>query len=94
MVEEFISALQAHFAKEETFLERVGYEDVEKHKQYHQSLLTKAKELKRLCDEEGEGHKIEDCYTEAVDFLIDDVVRGDSAFKSYIQFHGFPGSED
>ena len=92
LVDQFIAASLAHFDHEEAFLERVGFPDSDEHKRYHRSLLTKAEELKRICDREIDSRKIQDCYEETVAFLLDDIVRGDNAFKSFVQERGLPGS--
>ncbi len=42
----FIDAAADHFAKEETFLARIGFPTIDEHKFYHLSLLTGANELR------------------------------------------------
>ena len=83
-IEAFIAAAEKHFAEEEKFLVEIDYADTEAHKGYHKLLLDKAKRLKRVCDEAMEEGKVEGCYNEVIAFLIDDIVRGDKQFKSYL----------
>lgn len=88
LAERLIDALEKHFAREEEFLERAGYPDADAHKGFHKSLLTRAKKLKQLCADGVEPGTIEDCYTEVVTFLFDEIIRGDAKFKSHVQHHG------
>ena len=83
-IEAFIAAAEKHFVDEENFLVEIDYADTEAHKGYHQLLLEKAKRLKRACDEAVEDGWVEGCYNEVIAFLIDDIVRGDKQFKSYV----------
>ena len=90
----FIDAAEKHFAREEEILVRVAFPDIDGHKVYHASLLTKAKQLKQVCDVEMDPEKAKACYDEVITFLIDDVVRGDSQFKSYVNHYGFARRKD
>ena len=89
-VRHFIDAAEKHFVREETILAQAGFPDLAGHKVYHASLVAKARQLGLACDIEMDVAKADACYAELVAFLIDDVVRGDSQFKSYLQNHG-PG---
>lgn len=85
-VQGFIEACKTHFAWEEDVLARAGFPGLEGHKVYHTSLLAKADELRRSCDVETDLDKAHDCYEEVVAFLIDDVLRGDIEFNSYLAY--------
>jgi len=87
-LQRFIALAEAHFAKEEDLLVRSGYPDVEAHKAYHASLLNKAKELKAICDGKDDPQQAGACYLALVDFLVDDIVRGDTRFKSHLDHRG------
>lgn len=87
-VEAFIRAAEKHFTEEEELLARVGYAEAEEHKAYHAALLNKAKRLKDVCNEEMKEGEAEDCYSEVMAFLFDDVVGGDKQFKSYLDHIG------
>ena len=87
-VEAFIAAAHQHFAEEEKFLADIGYAEARQHKAYHALLLAKAERLKEACDQKMEGGEAEGCYGEVMTFLIDDVVRGDHRFKSYLDHMG------
>lgn len=87
-VEAFIAAAHRHFAEEEKFLDDVGYAEARQHKAYPALLLDKAERLKEACAEKMIGVEAENCYGEVLTFLIDDVVRGDHQFKSYLDHRG------
>jgi hemerythrin len=87
-LQHFIDAAQQHFVREERILAQLGFPDLAAHKVYHSSLVAKARQLRLVCDIEVNAAKADACYTELVAFLIDDVVRGDSQFKSYLQHYG------
>lgn len=85
LVDHFIETCKRHFENEEAFLVRMGYPDIEVHSKYHKSLLDKAKELKVTCDKEIYLERMEKYYLDTVNLLLDDIVRGDLSFKSYLQ---------
>lgn len=87
-VQKFIDAAEKHFAREEEILAQAGFPEIDRHKAYHTSLLTKAKQLGRICGTEIDPKKADACYGELISFLVDDVVRGDSQFKSYLEHRG------
>lgn len=89
LVQQFITVSREHFAKEEALLTRLGYPEAAQHARYHAKLLEKANALKMICDAEMEDGGIEQCYVQVVSFLIDDVVAGDTKFKSFLHHHGF-----
>lgn len=83
-VQEFIDAAAEHFAREEEILVRVSFPGLDDHRVYHTSLLAKAKQLGKICSTESDPKKASACYDKLIAFLVDDVVRGDSQFKSYL----------
>lgn len=87
-LQQFIALAERHFAKEEGILVRAGYPGVDKHKAYHAALLAKAQQLKAICDGKDDPTQAGECYIALVDFLIDDVVRGDTQFKSFLDTEG------
>lgn len=92
LVSDFMDKIEQHFVNEESYLTRIGYPKIEDHSQYHQRLLSKAQVLKKICDSEIELGRIEQCYEETVSLLLDDVVRGDSEFKSFLEHKGLAKS--
>ncbi len=85
LVDRFIETSTTHFTNEEVLLTREEYPDVAEHSDYHRSLVQRAKDLKATCEKEIEAGKIENCYLEMVDLLLNDIVRGDLQIKSYLQ---------
>jgi len=87
--ERFLEAAQKHFAEEEKFLAQAGWPGLEEHKRYHAQLLTKAIALKKVCDEKGKQGNSQTLYFDLIAFVIDDALRGDYQFKSYLEYHGY-----
>ena len=88
----FSSLLQhtkEHFSREEEFLLKVKYPNLEKHKNYHEKLLLKADETKRKCEEIDTQQDLKECFDMMATFLIDDILRGDIEFKSYLEYEGY-----
>lgn len=93
LVQDFIDASERHFAKEEKILVRLGFPDIDAHRIYHASLLAKARQLRDVCGAEIDSEKADACYKELIAFLIDDVIKGDSQFKSYLDHYGIARRE-
>ncbi len=89
LVKNFIKTTKLHFGREMDFLARAGYEDVEAHGKYHERLMSQAEKLEKNCYEEIDRGKIVNCYLDLVGLLIDDIVRGDLEFKSFLQEYQF-----
>lgn len=77
-----------HFSREEKYLLEVKYPGLEEHKIYHKELLIKADTTKRICEGIETKHDLKECFDGMANFLIDDILRGDIIFKSYLQFEG------
>lgn len=84
LLDSFLEVARGHFEHEEDILRKIAFPDVENHKEYHINMLDRAVAVKNLCREMKEQGHIKECFDEMVDFLIDDVVRGDSVFVSYM----------
>jgi hemerythrin-like metal-binding protein len=79
----------AHFAREEEFLRQVKYPGLESHIEYHQGLLNKANTIQKICSGIETHHDLKECFDGMANFLIDDILRGDINFKSYLDYHGY-----
>lgn len=88
LVKAFLEAAERHFADEEEYLRRVGYSEVAQHEAHHAALLAKAAALEELCEEGAGGRETEKHYGDLLAFVIDDVVRADHKFKSYLDHKG------
>ncbi len=87
-VETFVDAMEKHFAEEEQFLARVGYSGTEEHKAYHALVLGEARRLTEASDEDLDNASIDGCYADVLAFLLNDIVRADQQFKSYLDHIG------
>ena len=83
--DQFISAFERHMADEESMLVRVGFPDIQAHQALHARLKSEAQALRTACDAPGDGRLMKACHERMLNCLIDDVVGGDSQFKSYIE---------
>lgn len=83
-----LNEAKAHFEREEEFLSKVGYPGLDQHKIYHQELLVKANTTKRICQGIETEHDLRECFNGMANFLIDDVLRGDLMFKSFLEYEG------
>lgn len=88
-VADFVALINMHFNREEAILQSLGYPDLPAHITYHTKLLDSAAKMKTACDTMRSQHELEECYRHMVAFLIDDIVRGDFAFKSFLQHKGY-----
>ena len=78
-----------HFSREEAFLLEAKYPDLEEHKLYHKQLLLKADTTKRICEGIEAEHDLKECFDGMATFLIDDILKGDIKFKSFLEFEGY-----
>ena len=87
-LDDMLLAAEQHFLREEAFLERLAYPNLERHRRYHAHLLTQAKAIRQLCEAAVSQSQRDKCATELLGFLIDDIIRGDMEFKSFLQEEG------
>lgn len=83
------SEARAHFKREEEYLASVNYPDLEDHVKYHNELIEQADVMRRICEGILTKHDMRVCFDSMASFLIDDVLKGDSKFKSYLEYHGY-----
>ena len=84
-----INDASLHFEKEEQYLKEVKYPELESHIAYHKKLLMKAEAARIICEDLDSDNRLEDCLESLAKFLIDDILRGDIAFKSYLEYEGY-----
>ena len=80
---------RAHFSREEKFLYETNFPGLAEHKMYHEELLLKADTTKRICEGIETEHDLQECFDGMSRFLIDDILKGDMKFKSYLEHHGY-----
>lgn len=85
MVPDFVDLAKRHFDREEAFLAKVGYPDLEKHHEHHHSLDEKMEHLMEFAKmaEENELAR-ESLKKELVFFVLDDVITADMDFKAFV----------
>ena len=83
-----IEVAKNHFIKEEAYLEKVNYPDLNGHKKYHKTLLLQAKQVKEICEGINHEHDLMTCFKSMEEFLIDDVINGDLEFVSFLEHEG------
>ena len=89
LLDQLLKFAHEHFTREEDFLKSVKYPELENHKIYHQKLLEKAITIKRICAGIESDHDLNECFDNMANFLIDDILRGDIHFKSYLEYNGY-----
>ncbi len=89
LVPEFVEFAKTHFMREEKFLEKVGYPNLQHHYNHHRALDGKMEGMLRLAESAG-GNQLacESLRKELVYFLMDDVINADLDFKSYLADQG------
>jgi len=86
LVTNFVQSAKSHFTREEAFLIKAGYPNVEKHLQHHKGLNTKMDHLIEFANMAGENEMARDSLRkELVFFLMDDVITTDMEFKNFIE---------
>lgn len=89
LLELLLVEANTHFLSEEKYLEETGYPGLEEHKKYHNELLSKTEITKQVCENITTAHDTKECFDEMADFLIDDILKGDVMFKSYLEYKGY-----
>ncbi|MCW8915721.1 MAG: hemerythrin family protein [Magnetovibrio sp.] len=87
-LDQFLVVCDNHFKSEEALLANAGYPDLKDHAAFHAELLLKAKAVKALCIKTDEPDRLKRCFDEMATLLIEDVVRGDMQFVSFLEEKG------
>lgn len=87
----FMEVAADHFAWEEDFLAQAGYPHVAEHAVYHRKLMDLAEHARQACDNDAPDFDHEACFDHLVTVFVDDVVRGDLTFKSFLEERGLLG---
>jgi hemerythrin len=86
---DLLESAKLHFDREENYLESVGWDGLAEHRGYHQELLKQADVMRAICAGIQESHDLQECFDSMAKFLIDDILRGDIKFKSYLSYHDY-----
>lgn len=84
LLDNFLAVCVTHFSTEEKLLEDLGYPGLKDHAAFHGELILKAKSVRALCMDMGQPDSIQRCFDEMVTLLIEDVVKGDLQFVSFL----------
>ena len=84
LLNDFLTICQDHFATEERLLEELGYPGLHDHAVFHKELILKAKAAKTLCMDMNAPDSIQRCFDEMATLLVEDVVKGDLQFVSFL----------
>ncbi len=83
-LDQFLELCDNHFKSEEALLADIGYPHLKDHAVFHTELLLKAKAIKALCMDADNPDALKRCFDEMATLLIEDVVRGDMQFVSFM----------
>jgi len=84
LLEGFLKTCEKHFKTEERLLANLEYPDLKDHVIFHKELMLKAKAVKVLCIDMSAPQSIERCFDEMAALLIEDVIKGDMNFISFL----------
>lgn len=84
LLDDFLKVCTDHFATEERLLGELEYPFLEDHAVFHKELVIKAKAVKTLCMDRNAPDSIRRCFDEMATLLVEDVVRGDLKFVSFL----------
>ncbi|HEY9081656.1 hemerythrin domain-containing protein [Magnetovibrio sp.] len=84
LLDEFLQICIDHFDSEESLLSELGYPGLADHTAFHRELILKAKSVKVLCMDRTRPDSIQRCFDEMATLLIEDVVKGDLQFVSFL----------
>ena len=84
LLDDFLAICQNHFQTEEDLLKELGYPQLQDHAVFHKELIIKAKAVKILCMDMNDPGNIRRCFDEMATLLIEDVVKGDMQFVSFL----------
>jgi len=84
LLDDFLNICAAHFNTEETLLAKLRYPDLEEHAVFHKELILKAKAVRVLCMDANDPQSLAKCFDEMAALLVEDVIKGDMAFVSFL----------
>ena len=86
---DFVAALEAHFPREEAFLEEIGYPQIAKHAAHHKGLLRQAKRFAEQCRAPAaDGPLPAAPFEKLVSVMLADFRGGDLDFRRFLRDKG------
>jgi hemerythrin-like metal-binding protein len=80
-----MEAMLAHFAHEERGMASLGYSDLHQHEAHHARCIER---LRFLCGSVAGTFTNKSVLDQVFDMIIDDIIRADSGFKSFLYARG------
>jgi len=84
LMDNFLTVCTDHFATEENLLAKLDYPHLKSHITFHRELTLKAKAVRILCMDMNDQDGLQRCFDEMAALLIEDVIKGDMAFVSFL----------
>jgi len=84
LIDDFLNICESHFATEEVLLAKLRYPDLQAHIIFHRELSLKAKAVRILCMDIQNSDRLKRCFDEMVSLLVEDVIKGDMNFVSFL----------
>lgn len=94
LLDDFLEICIDHFRAEERLLKELNYPGLNDHAVFHKELVIKAKAVKSLCMDMHAPDSIRRCFDEMATLLIEDVVKGDMQFVSFLIEKGVVDTRD
>lgn len=84
----FMHLCEGHFRREEVILAQAGYPDLENHASYHGVIMGKVRETMRCFSSSKSWEKRRQCIEGVIGLMIDDMIKGDMTYVSFLQEQG------
>lgn len=94
LLDDFLEICLDHFDTEERLLKELNYPGLHDHAVFHKELIIKAKAVRTLCMDMESPDSVQRCFNEMATLLIEDVVKGDMQFVSFMIEKGVVEARD
>jgi len=94
LLDAFIQQCEDHFHKEENILKAAAYPQLLEHRQFHQHILGQDRDAQERLEAADTVVERRQYLQLILGFLIDDIMRGDMAFVSYLKIQGLAKEPD
>lgn len=89
LIEFFTARLEQHFKNEIEILELVNFHDLDAHIAIHEALSQKARDIRKQANSNTNNEIFRQrVFPELVSFLLEDAIKADLEFKTFLQKHG------
>lgn len=87
-LETFLYMCEGHFRREEDILAQAGYPDVDDHASFHNLILDKVHETMNCFRAAQTWEQRRQCIEGVIGLMVDDIIKGDMAYVSFLQEQG------